>query len=93
MGPMKKTSANGILGRSAIAAADRGDNPTSESAGLRLKISELARPNDNDEPGPLQFLREHTGFESILPSEPYTDEVGTYQTVMTRIGRLIPKSR
>ena len=56
-----------------------------EAVGLQSKISELARPDHKKQPGPLQFLREHTGIKSILPGVSYSDEAGAYQAVLARL--------
>jgi hypothetical protein len=63
-----------------------------EANELLMNIPKLARPNDKGEPGPLQFLREHTGLKSFLPGVSYSDEAGSYQAILARIGKLIPES-
>ena len=65
---------------------------SADAAELKKEIAELARPNAENNPGPLQFLREHTGLGSILPGDAYSDEVGTYKTIMAKIDELISKS-
>ena len=61
----------------------------SEAVGLQQAISELARPNAKEEPGPLQFLRERTGMKSIMPGVSYSDEAGAYKAALAKIGKLI----
>jgi hypothetical protein len=63
-----------------------------EVGSLQQSVWELSRPDAQGNLGPLQFLREHTGLASILPGKAYSDEVGTYTTILTKISELARKN-
>ena len=64
---------------------------TQEAAELKLNIKKLSAENYEGKPGPILYLRQHTGLGSILPGESYSDNVATYKTILEKIDRKIPK--
>jgi hypothetical protein len=61
-------------------------------AELKINIEKLSAEEYGGKPGPLLYLRQHTGLGSILPGERYSDNIGTYKTILEKLDQKISKN-